>query len=261
MKLLTLLQEKIEKKRLREFALDKDRLIGQLKDWELKNIGNPAYFDIHKHWRSMWMAKQPDTLSEEELPQAIAECDKNIKYAERLLLLAKKAKDQVQALTTTAAQISAGEKEYAGRQITPKHVLDFLESIFVTDQSNKEEIYELYNAYIEKNYSNEPDLILTSPDDLVVRGRIKNQNDILFEYKRQLGGELSESALYNSVLKFVKENYPEVAEHLLIRSTAWSHTIKKNFIIRVRRSSVISKPALNRSWRRIFIKYADWLAD
>lgn len=260
MKLIKLLQEKAVKQKLKEFN-DKTRLIGRISEWELKNIGNPAYFDIHRHWRSMWMAKQPDNLSEEELPKAIAECDENIKYAEKLLQLAKKAKTQIQGLTATAAQISAGEKEYAGRQITPQHVLDFLESILVTDKGNKQEIYELYNAYIEKNYPNEDDLFLTSPDDLVVRGRIKNQNDVLFEYKRQSGGQLSEGALYSSVFKFVKENYPEVAEHLLIRTTTWSHMFKKNFIIRVRRSSMTSRPALNRSWRRIFIKYADWLAD
>lgn len=260
MKLITILKEATAKKSLKEVN-DQNRMIGNIFDWNIRGIGNFAYFNIKKHWREMLMDKRPDNLSEEELAQAIEECDKNIKFAQDLLDLAQKTKRQVENLADSAFQISAGEKEYAGRQITPQHVLDFLESILVTDKDNKQEIYELYNRFVQREYPNEADLPLDSPEDLVVRSRIKGRDDVMFEYKRQSGKVLSENAIYNSILKFVRKNYPEVAEHLLIRTTAWSYTFKKNFIIRVRRSSMTSRPALNRSWRRIFIKYADWLAD
>lgn len=257
MKLITILKEATTKKHLKEFN-DQNRIIGDIFDWNIRGIGNFAYFSIKKHWREMLMGKRPDNLSEEELAQAIEECDKNIKFAQDLLDLSQKTKRQVENLADSASQISAGEKEYAGRQITPQHILDFLESILVTDEDNKQEMYELYNRYIKREYPNEVELPLESPEDLVVRGRIKGRDEVIFEYKRQSGKILSESAMYNSILKFVRNNYPEVAEYLLIRSGS---AFKKYFTLRVRRSSMTSRPALNRSWRRIFIKYADWLAD
>ena len=219
-------------------------------------IPNPKFFDVSRHWRSIGMSKRPDNLSEEEVQDALADCDRNIKAAQTMLDMANKAKEQIQALSDSAAAISAGEKEYENIQLTPQNILDFLKSIFIDDKDNVKAIYEMYNAAVRKRNPQYTDLILTSPSDLVGRGRVRGKDDVIFEFKRQSGGQISEWALENSLFEFIKKDYPEVADLLLIQRRTWSASYKKNFTVRVKRSAMSS---INKSWKRIFIKYAEWV--
>lgn len=257
MKLAGLLTE-TTKKKLKE-ATTPYQIVGKIDNWFHRDIGNPKNFDISLHWRAIGMSKRPDNLSEEEVQGALEDCDRNINRAQTLLDMANKAKEQIESLVDSAATISAGEKEYENINITPQNVLDFLKSILVDDKDNAKEIYGMYNAFINNKYKNADDLqelLLSSPSDLIGRGRVRGKDDVIFEYKRQSGGLISENALYESVLKFVGKNYPEVKDLLLIRTGA---SFKKYFTIRVKRSAMASGAAINRSWRRIFIKYAEWV--
>lgn len=234
-------------------------IVLRVDDWDHYRIGNPNDFNLSKDWKSIGMPKRPDNLSEDELKAALVDCDRNIKRAKTLLDMANKAKEQFQALSDSAATISAGEKEYENIQLTPQNILDFLKSIFIDDKDNVKAIYEMYNAFVKKEMPRYKDLILTSPSDLVGRGRVRGKDDVIFEFKRQSGGEISEWALENSLFEFIKKDYPEVADLLLIQRRTWSASFKKYFTVRVKRSAMASGPAINRAWRRIFIKYADWV--
>lgn len=256
MKLAGLLTESTKKKLTEVKAYE---TIRKIDDWYHEGIGNPNNFDISKHWKSIGMSKRPNNLSEEEVEEALVDCDRNIKRAETLLNMAKKAKDQMKGLAASASQISAGEKDYENIQLTPQNILDFLKSIFIDDKDNVKAIYEMYNAAVSKRNPQYTDLILTSPSDLVGRGRVRGKDDVIFEFKRQSGGQISEWALENSLFEFIKKDYPEVADLLLIQRRTWSASYKKNFTVRVKRSAMASGPAINRAWRRIFIKYAEWV--
>lgn len=258
MKLAGLLTE--TKSKLKESISKPFETISAIHTWYFDEIlKSPSSFDISKHYRAIGLKKRPSVLSSEDLEDALADCDRNIKLATTILDIAKKAKDQMKGLSSAAATISAGEKDYETIQLTPQNILDFLKSILVDDKDNAKEIYEMYNAFINNKYKNADDLqelLLSSPSDLIGRGRVKGKDDVIFEYKRQSGGLISENGLYESVLKFVGKNYPEVKDLLLIRSGA---SFKKYFTIRVKRSAMASGAAINRSWRRIFIKYAEWV--
>jgi len=256
MKLAGFLTESTKKKLTEAKAYE---TIRKIDDWYHEDIGNPNDFDISTHWQEMGMRKRPNNLSEEEVEEALVDCDRNIKRAETLLRMAKKAKDQVKGLAASASQISAGEKEYENIQLTPQNILDFLKSIFIDDKDNVKEIYQMYNAFVKKEMPKYTDLILTSPSDLVGRGRVRGKDDVIFEFKRQSGGQLSQWAIENSLFEFIRKDYPEVTDLLLIQRRTWSATFKKNFTVRVKRSAMASGPAINRAWRRIFIKYAEWV--
>lgn len=263
MKLAGLLTE--SKTKLKEAISKPFETISKIHNWNLDVIlTNPPQFDISKDYYLMGFKRRPSTLSSEDLEDAIADCDRNIKLATTILSIAKKAKEQIEGLSSDASAISAGEKEYEGVQITPQNVLDFLKSIIIDDKDNTKRIYQMYNDFVKGHYDNAKDireLTLTSPSDLVGRGRVRGKDDVIFELKRQSGGELSEWAIENSILKFFKEEYPEIRDLLLIQTKTWSATHKKYFTIRVRRSAMSSAPAINRSWKRIFIKYAEWIPE
>jgi len=255
MKLAGLLTE--SKSKLKESISEPFETIKQIHEWYLDEIlKNPASFDISKDYYAMGLKKRPSVLSSEDLEDALADCDRNIKLANTILQLAKKAKDQMKGLSSAAATISAGEKEYENIKLTPQNILDFLKSIFIDDKDNVKEIYEMYNAYVKKQMPKYTDLILTSPSDLVGRGRVRGKDDVIFEFKRQSGGQISQWALENSLFEFIKKDYPEVADLLLIQRRTWSAVYKKNFTVRVKRSAMSS---INKSWKRIFIKYAEWV--
>lgn len=245
------------KSKLKESISEPFETIAPINTWEMDSfIKKPSSFDISKHYRFIGLRKRPSVLSSEDLEDALADCDRNIKLANTILQLAKKAKDQVQGLSSGAADISAGEKEYENIKLTPQNILDFLKSIFIDDKDNVKEIYQMYNAFVKKKMPQYTDLILTSPSDLVGRGRVRGKDDVIFEFKRQSGGQISEWALENSLFEFIKKDYPEVADLLLIQRTTWSASYKKNFTVRVKRSAMSS---INKSWKRIFIKYAEWV--
>lgn len=261
MKLAGLLTESTKKK-ITE-SVDDFVITSPIELWDFEQIGPPNLFKISEDYFLIGMEDDPKMLSDKEINDALADCDKNMQRVKMMAEMVKKAKEQLQTYIDSAKKISAGEKEYANRQITPKHVLDFLESIFITDTDNAKKIYNMYNGYIKTEmgkYKNIDinDYLLKSPSDLVGRGRIKGKDDVRFEFKRQSGGLISENAFFSSVIKFVKQNYPEVAEHLILPPGS---LYKKNFTIRVKRSSMASAPARNRAWQRIFIKYAEWLED
>ena len=258
MKLAGLLTE--SKSKLKEAISEPFQTISPVITWDLEELlKNPEFFDISKDYYSIGLKKRPSVLSSEDLEDALADCDRNIKMAKTILQLAKKTKDQIQGLSSGAAAISAGEKDYENIQITPQNVLDFLKSIFIDDKDNVKEIYKMYNEVVRKKMPAYKDLILTSPSDLVGRGRVRGKDDVIFEFRRQSGGQISERALENSLFEFIKKDYPEVAELLLIQRRTWSASYKKNFTVRVKRSAMASAPAINRSWKRIFIKYAEWV--
>jgi len=258
MKLAGLLTE--SKSKLKEAISEPFQTISPVNTWDLEELlKNPEFFDISKDYYSIGLKKRPGTLSSEDLEDALADCDKNIKMANTILQLTKMTKEQIKGLSSGAATISAGEKEYENIQLTPQNILDFLKSIFIDDKDNVKEIYKMYNEVVRKKMPGYKDLILTSPSDLIGRGRIKGKDDVIFEFRRQSGGDISEWALENSLFEFVKKDYPEVADLLLIQKKTWSARYKKNFTVRVKRSAMASAPAINRSWKRIFIKYAEWV--
>jgi len=260
MKLAGLLTE--TKSKLKEAISKPFETIAPINTWEMDDfVKNPSSFDISKHYRFIGLKKRPSVLSSEDLEDALADCDRNIKLANTILQLAKKAKDQMKGLSSAAATISAGEKDYENIKLTPQNILDFLKSIFIDDKDNVKAIYEMYNAAVRKRNPQYTDLILTSPSDLVGRGRVRGKDDVIFEFKRQSGGQISEWALENSLFEFIKKDYPEVADLLLIQRRTWSASYKKNFTVRVKRSAMSSGPAINRAWRRIFIKYAEWIPE
>lgn len=230
--------------------------IGQC-DWYIGDDFDSAdKLDIYKHWRHMGMKNRPDLLSEKDVRDALLDCDKNIEFAENLLRLAKKSKEQVSGLKDTASLVSAGEKEYENVSLTPQNILDFLESILVTNKDNAKEIYKLYNDYIKKEFpASHSSVFLTSPSDLVFRGRIKGKNDVRFEVNRQSGGNVSFYALRYSLSKFMQENYPEIEDYL---NHPRGYQYKKNFTVQLKRYTMSS---INKSWKRIFIKYAEWVTE
>jgi hypothetical protein len=257
--MLESLRESTKKKSLNE-AVDFS-IIDKITRWRLSNLGNFSSFNISKDWDRI-MDSRPTNLSEDELKQALIDCEKNVQYANKLMVLAKLVKKQLQEFSSNASSISAGEKALEGKQITAQHIADFLESIFITDTANLKKIFDMYNAYIKERYNRFPDMFLKKPTDLNGIPRVRQGGkDIVFLYTRADGGDLSQWAIENSIFKLLQQEYPEVAPLLLVRQKTWSSVVKKNFTIAVVKSTLSSKPALNRSWKRIFAKYADWLED
>lgn len=268
-KLASLLAESKIKKNLKESVSDPFESIGRMDTWSLTDLlnKNPVNFNLSKDWRLIRLSKMPGTLGSEELEDAIADADMNIKIAKSLLELSKKVKDQLNGLTASSRAIAKGEVDYANRQITSQHIADFLESIFITDKANQKRIFDMYNASVEKEwrkYRSEvaDELLLKRPTDLIGKARVrKGGKDIVFVFTREGGKPVSQWDLENSVLKLVKDDYPEVRPLLLIRQTSWSAIRKKEHIISVNKASIASNPAKNKNWKKIFIKYAEWLAD
>jgi hypothetical protein len=265
--MLESLRESKKKKSLNE-SVDFS-IIGRINGWDLKDLGNFSSFDLSKpyHWKRI-MGKSPTTLSEEELKQAILDSENNIQYANKLMMLAKLVKKQLQNFSSSASSISAGEKSLEGKQITAQHIADFLESIFITDTANLKKIFDMYNASVKKNYKATSKLLLKKPSDLNGIPRVRQGGkDIVFLYSRADGEGLSEDALNDSIFELLRKNYPEVSPLLTIRnkmSTSGRGQIvgvKKNYTISVLKTTISSKPALNKNWKRIFAKYADWLED
>jgi hypothetical protein len=259
--MLKSLRESKKKKSLNE-AVDFS-IIGRIDGWDLKGLGNFSSFDLSKpyHWKRI-MGKSPTNLSEEELKQSILDSENNIQYANKLMILAKLVKKQLQNFSSSASSISAGEKALEGKQITAQHIADFLESIFITDTDNLKKIFDMYNASIKKHYPRFTDLYLKKPTDLNGIPRVRQGGkDIVFLYTRADGGDISEWAINESIFELIRNEYPEVTPLLLVRRKTFSSTVKKNFMITVVKSSIASKPALNKNWKRIFAKYADWLED
>lgn len=266
MKLAGLLTE--SKSKLKEAISNPFDTIAPIYGWDLEDLlDRIPSFTIKKDWKKIGLSKMPGSLSSEDLEDALADCDRNIKIATQILELAKKTKEQVKGLSSSAASISSGEKEYEGRQITAQHIADFLESIFITDKDNQKRIFNMYNASVEKEwrkYRGEiaDELLLKRPTDLIGKARVRQGGkDIVFVFTREGGKPVSQWDLENSVLKLVQDEYPEVRPLLLIRQTSWSAIRKKQHIIAVNKASIASNPAKNKNWKRIFIKYADWLAD
>jgi hypothetical protein len=240
-------------------------IIDRIDQWELSGINRLSDFNISKDWARI-MEKRPSSLSEEELQLAIRDCESNIEYANTLITISNNIKDQLQGYTSSASSISAGEKFLSGKQITSQHIADFLESIFITDKGNLKKIFDMYNASVKKQYSKDRisnfDLLLKKPSDLNGIPRIRQGGkDIVFLYTRADGGNLSEWAINDSIFKLLGEEYPEVAPLLMIRNRGYYSSIKKNFTISVVKSTISSRPATNKSWTRIFAKYAEWLQD
>jgi len=259
--MLESLRESKKKKSLNEAA--DFSIIGRIDGWDLKGLSNFSSFDLSKpyHWKRI-MGKSPTNLSEEELKQSILDSENNIQYANKLMILAKLVKKQLQNFSSSASSISAGEKALEGKQITAQHIADFLESIFITDTDNLKKIFDMYNASIKKHYPRFTDLYLKKPTDLNGIPRVRQGGkDIVFLYTRADGGDISEWAINESIFELIRNEYPEVTPLLLVRRKTFSSTVKKNFMITVVKSSIASKPALNKNWKRIFAKYADWLED
>jgi hypothetical protein len=260
--MLESLRESKKKKSLNE-AVDFS-IIGRIDGWDLKGLGNFSSFDLSKsyHWKRI-MGKSPTNLSEEELKQSILDSENNIQYANKLMILAKLVKKQLQNFSSSASSISAGEKALEGKQITAQHIADFLESIFITDTANLKKIFDMYNASIKKHYPRATELYLKKPSDLNGIPKVRQGGkDIVFLYSRSDGKDILQYALNESVFELLRREYPEVAPLLLIRGqTAWSYSVKKNFIVGVVKSTIASKPAMNKNWKRVFAKYADWLED
>jgi hypothetical protein len=257
--ILESLRESKKKKSLNE-SVDFS-IIDKITRWRLSNLGNFSSFNISKDWDRI-MDSRPTNLSEDELKQALIDCEKNVQYANKLMVLAKLVKKQLQEFSSNASSISAGEKSLEGKQITAQHIADFLESIFITDTANLKKIFDMYNASVKKHYPRISELYLKKPSDLNGIPRVRQGGkDIVFLYSRADGGDILEWALNESVIELLRQEYPEVAPLLLIRRKTWSSIAKKNFIIAVVKSTISSKPALNKNWKRIFAKYADWLED
>jgi hypothetical protein len=257
--MLESLRESKKKKSLNE-AVDFS-IISRITGWKLKGLSNFSSFNISKDWDRI-MDSRPTNLSEDELKQALIDCEKNVQYANKLMVLAKLVKKQLQEFSSSASSISAGEKALEGKQITAQHIADFLESIFITDTDNLKKIFDMYNASVKEHYPRVSELYLKKPSDLNGIPRVRQGGkDIVFLYTRADGGELSEWALNESILELLRREYPEVAPLLWIRQKTWSSIVKKNFIIAVVKSTISSKPAMNKNWKRIFAKYADWLED
>lgn len=268
-KLASILKESKQKKKLTESVSDPFESLGRMDTWALTDLlnKNTVNFNLSKDWKLIRLSKMPSILSSEQLEDAIADADRNIKIAKSLLELSKKVKDQLNGLTAGAQAIAKGEVDYENRQITSQHIADFLESIFITDKDNRKRIFDMYNASVERNWRKNQgeiadELLLKRPTDLIGKARVRQGGkDIVFVFTREGGKPVSVWDLEESVLKLVKDDYPEVRELLLIRKTTWSAIRKKEHIIAVNKSSIASNPARNKNWRRIFIKYADWLAD
>lgn len=260
--MLESLRESKKKKSLNE-AVDFS-IIGRIDGWDLKGLGNFSSFDLSKpyHWKRI-MGKSPTNLSEEELKQSILDSENSIQYANKLIMLAKLVKKQLQNFSSSASSISAGEKALEGKQITVQHIADFLESIFITDTANLKKIFDMYNASIKKHYPRATELYLKKPSDLNGIPKVRQGGkDIVFLYSRSDGKDILQDALNESVFELLRREYPEVAPLLLIRGqTSWSYSVKKNFIVGVVKSTIASKPAMNKNWKRVFAKYADWLED
>lgn len=267
MKLAGLLTE--SKSKLKEAISNPFDTIAPIYGWDLEDLlDRISSFTIKKDWKKIGLSKMPGSLSSEDLEDALADCDRNIKIANQILELAKKTKEQVNGLSSSAASISSGEKEYEGRQITAQHIADFLESIFITDKGNQKRIFDMYNASVKKNWVRRGDniadeLFLDNPySDLTGTARVRQGGkDIVFIFTRNNGKPVSQWELENSILKLIQDEYPEVRPLLLVRQTSWSAIRKKQHIIGVNKASIASNPAKNKNWKRIFVKYADWLAD
>lgn len=275
MKLANLLTESKTKKIITEASANAFQFMGRIDGWNLHELffyKKADLFNLANDWRLIRLFKMPTMLSPEELEAALADCDRNIRLASLLVDMTNEIKNQLQSLSSNAAAIGVGEKEYAGRQITAQHIADFLESIFITDKANKKRIFELYNKHITGHKwadgtptygdSSQDKLKLKSPNELVGRTSIRQGGkDIVFVFTRSGGEPLSEWALEDSVLRFIKEEYPEVRPLLMIRKREWSSIVKKTFLVTVKKASIANNAATNRNWSTIFIKYADWLAD
>ena len=269
MKLAGLLTESAKKKKLSESISNPFEAIGRMDNWALSDLldRNPANFKLSRDWKLIRLSKMPGMLGSEELEDAIADCDRNIKIAKSLLELSKKVKDQLNGLTASSQAIAKGEVDYENRQITAQHIADFLESIFITDKGNQQRIFDMYNASVKKNWGKRQseiadELLLKRPTDLIGKARVRQGGkDIVFVFTREGGKPVSQWDLENSVLKLVQDDYPEVRPLLLVRQTTWSAIRKKEHIIAVNKSSIASNPENNRNWKKIFIKYAEWLAD
>lgn len=268
-KLASILKESRQKKNLTESVSDPFESLGRMDTWALTDLlnKNTVNFNLSKDWKLIRLSKMPSILSSEQLKDAIADADRNIKIAKSLLELSKKVKDQLNGLTPSAQAIAKGEVDYENRQITSQHIADFLESIFITDKGNQQRIFDMYNASVKKQWGKRgggivDDLLLKRPTDLIGKARVrKGGKDIVFVFTREGGKPVSQWDLENSVLKLVQDDYPEVRPLLLIRQTTWSAIRKKEHIIAVNKSSIASNPAKNRNWKKIFIKYAEWLED
>jgi hypothetical protein len=199
--MLESLRESKKKKSLNE-AVDFS-IVRRVTGWDLKGLSNFSSFKIQYDWRKI-MDERPDNLSEEQLQVALSDADKNIQYAKKLFALAKVVKTQLESFTSDAIAISASEKEYEGRQITPQHIADFLESIFITDKDNLKKIFDMYNAYIKERYSRFPDMFLKKPTDLNGIPRVRQGGkDIVFLYTRADGGDLSQWASFGKTNNLV----------------------------------------------------------
>jgi|688.fasta_scaffold261688_2 chaperonin cofactor prefoldin len=241
------------KTKLREFSDD---------DWldPLYNM-SAEKFDLTRNWKAI-MDKSPIDLSPEEIQNQLKQFDSTIVKLQNKIEIYEEAKKQLSEMEGHASSMN----QYS-EKITPENIADFIGSILIDDRSYRREIFKVYNDVVKKRIGKDWDtpgytqkeLLLTSPDELIAKKSFpKGGKQVDFLYKRTNGGNIVEPALMDTVNALFNKHYPELNDMLYVvspSSARGSKWIKKNYILRVKRSAM---SASGKAWRGIFTKYAEW---
>jgi hypothetical protein len=229
----------------------------------LMSSSSSSNIDINRSWRNLNMSKAPIDMTPEEIDAEIEEFDSRISDLNKTIQEFESAKEQ---LSSMKDQASTAVSQYGGKKLSPRDISDFLSSIFIEDSSYKQEMFKIYNNTVKKQTSNDAadgyttdELLLSSPNELVAKRSFpKGGSQVDFLYTRSNGGNIVEPALRDAVERLLDKHYPELNNMVYVvspSSARGSKWIKKNYILRVKRSSMSST---GKAWRGIFSKYAEW---